>query len=115
MGLKSSRKIRQPRRRRIVAPALLLMMMAGSGAANAADPKAGEFLAEHWCTSCHVVGDTGNGNDAAPTFQAIATRHAGDASWLKAWLAAPHPPMPNLTLSREEIDNIVAYLGTLTP
>jgi hypothetical protein len=30
-----------------------------------------------------------------------------------AWLANPHPPMPNFNLSRTEIDWIVAYLASL--
>ena len=95
--------------------AILIALGANAVAARAADVQTGEFLATHWCHSCHVVGDSGSGNDAAPTFQAIAKRHAGDDSWLRAWLASPHPPMPNLTLSREEIDDIVTYLGTLKP
>jgi mono/diheme cytochrome c family protein len=26
---------------------------------------------------------------------------------------APHPPMPSISLSRQQIDDIVAYLSTL--
>jgi len=26
---------------------------------------------------------------------------------------SPHPPMPSISLSRQQIDDIVAYLGTL--
>jgi cytochrome c len=33
---------------------------------------------------------------------------------LRGWLAAPHPPMPNFDLSRQEIEDIVAYLASLT-
>jgi mono/diheme cytochrome c family protein len=34
---------------------------------------------------------------------------------VRAWLADPHPPMPNFNLSRQQIDDIVAYLDSLTP
>jgi mono/diheme cytochrome c family protein len=36
------------------------------------------------------------------------------ADEIRGWLADPHPPMPNLELSRREIEDIVAYLQSLT-
>jgi mono/diheme cytochrome c family protein len=36
------------------------------------------------------------------------------ADEIRGWLADPHPPMPNLNLSRQEIDDILAYLESLT-
>ncbi|NJO37736.1 MAG: hypothetical protein HC871_09095 [Rhizobiales bacterium] len=39
-----------------------------------------------------------------------AAERTGD---LKAWLADPHPPMPNLSLSRLEIDDLLAYIESL--
>ena len=48
----------------------------------------------------------------APTFAAIARRHEG-AKKLRAFLADPHPKMPDMNLSRSEIADIVAYIGRL--
>jgi hypothetical protein len=36
------------------------------------------------------------------------------AEEIEGWLADPHPPMPNLDLSRQEINDIMAYLQSLT-
>jgi mono/diheme cytochrome c family protein len=44
----------------------------------------------------------------------IAQQQKGkDPQWVKAWLQAPHPPMPNFNLSRQEIDDVAAYLAAL--
>ena len=83
--------------------------------AAAADVDAGRSLTQQWCSNCHVVGGSGTGTDAAPALPVIARRQGQDPRWLKAWLASPHPPMPNLNLSRQEIDDIAAYLATLEP
>jgi mono/diheme cytochrome c family protein len=74
--------------------------------------RTGGWLTRAWCESCHS-GATGVASDSAPPLEAIARRsHEGEA-WLRAWLSDPHPPMPNFTLSRSEIDDIVTYLRTL--
>jgi mono/diheme cytochrome c family protein len=83
--------------------------------AYAADAEAGHAIAQRWCSNCHVTGESQRGQDTAPTLPAIAERHANDQAWLRAWLTSPHPPMPNLNLSRQDIDNIIAYLATLAP
>ena len=93
--------------------ALVLALGAGSNAFAAGDPKAGAAIAAHWCSGCHAGSAESSASDAAPSLQHLATAHAGQASWLRTWLAAPHPPMPNLNLSRVEIDNIIAYLQQL--
>lgn len=79
----------------------------------AANREAGFRLARQWCSGCHSVDQSQTGTDAAPSFQSIAQSQTEDDAWLKAWLAAPHPAMPDLNLSRAEIDDIVAYLSSL--
>ena len=88
----------------------------GAVAAHAAgDADAGHALARQWCTGCHIVDNTGQGQDMAPPFASIARRRAGDPTWVRAWLAAPHPSMPNFNLARQQVDDIVAYLQSLAP
>ncbi len=82
-------------------------------AAAAGQPEAGWQLARRWCTGCHVVDTAGHGTDAAPPFATIA-RERKDRRWVRAWLEAPHPPMPNMSLSRGEIDDVIAYLDSLS-
>lgn len=60
-----------------------------------------------------MVDRSGQGSDAAPPFVAVARQNT--RGWVRAWLAAPHPPMPNFNLSRQQIDDIVAYLDSLAP
>ena len=104
------------RMRAIIMAAAIAAWLAGAGAAEAAgDVAAGHALARQWCTSCHVVEEGGKGPDTAPPFSIIARGHAADPGWVRAWLSSSHPPMPNFNLAREQIDDIVAYLGSLAP
>jgi len=104
---------------KILAAALLLVALTGAPTAacaqTAGDREAGHRLAQRWCAQCHVVDASGQGSDAAPAFSEIAQKHGKDEHWLRAWLTAPHPPMPNLNLSRVQIDNVIAYLQGLEP
>ena len=65
--------------------------------------------------SCHLVEYDQKGGESAdvPTFFAIAKRSSGDTAGLKSFLADPHPPMPDLNLTRVEIDDLLAYIGSL--
>ncbi len=93
---------------------VLLILSAASGAAAGADTGHGENLARQWCSSCHLAtSDQASGGDSAPTFEAIAETAAERTSDLRAWLADPHPPMPNLDLTRYEIDDLLAYIESL--
>jgi cytochrome c len=85
-----------------------------AGSAHAAgDPEQGHTLAKTWCSSCHAVEPGGVQRDApAPAFATIAAR--GRPERLRAFLTSPHPPMPNFNLSRGQIDDIVAYLQSLS-
>lgn len=94
--------------------ALLIGTLSAPCAWAAGDPVQGQRLAELWCSSCHVVDRAERATDMAPSFSSIAARRHDDQAWLKAWLVSPHPPMPQLNLSRAEIDNITAYLGSLS-
>lgn len=100
---------------RRTAPAALAVtagiMMAAT--ASTGDPVAGQRIAERWCSSCHAGATGRSGTDSAPALGSIAEQRRGDPGWLRAWLTAPHPPMPDPGLSRAEIEDIVAYLERL--
>jgi mono/diheme cytochrome c family protein len=74
----------------------------------------GAALAERWCSACHADG-TGRATDAAPTIRDIAARHAGAPGALRAFLVATHGPMPDLALSRDQADALVAWLLAQAP
>ena len=78
------------------------------------DPEAGRDLVRSWCTACHVVDLEGTGADAGPALPTLLAGKQRSADEIRGWLTDPHPPMPNLNLSRQEIDDILAYLQSLT-
>jgi mono/diheme cytochrome c family protein len=81
---------------------------------SAGDAERGRQLAERWCASCHLVGPGQREASAdVPTFSAIAGREDLPESLLAAFLTTPHPPMPNMALSRQEIADVLAYIRSL--
>ncbi len=79
------------------------------------DVAAGRHLADTWCSSCHVVDPTlQRGTDnGAPAFTAIAGVTSTTPLALRAFLQTPHAQMPDLHLSRDEIDDLTAYILSL--
>ena len=74
----------------------------------------GATLAARLCSNCHLSDDTTRSAVPAgvPTFRGIANKPGQTGMHIVGVLMAPHPPMPNINLSREEIGDIVAYLQT---
>jgi len=79
------------------------------------DPEHGKAIAEAWCSSCHLVGPGPDRTALAgvPTFSSIAPRLPEDADALAAFIIDPHPPMPELGLTRQTIRDVLAYIATL--
>lgn len=79
------------------------------------DAEQGRQAAERLCTSCHVTETSSSQTVPAgvPTMRAIANKPDQTAERIAGMLIDPHPPMPNARLTRDEIDNIVAYLQSL--
>lgn len=96
-----------------VASASALLLAGLMPLAAHADAAAGERLARQWCVNCHVV-DSGTARTTVPqgppSFPAIA-QHL-DPGALRAFLSHPHKPMPDLALTRAEIEDLVAYIET---
>ena len=96
-------------------PLAALLIMSWSSMVEAQDPRQGLILARHWCTACHLVEAGQFASDAAPPFATIAKDPANTPERLQHWLDAPHPAMPDLKLSRDEQDDVIAYLLSLKP
>ena len=94
--------------------ALILALGAAGGTVWAGDPAEGRMIAERWCSSCHVAGNRSGGTDAVPTLESISNDPRRSPGWVRQWLNAPHPPMPNLPLTRAQIEDVVAYLESLS-
>ena len=97
---------------RVVSLAVIALAAAAPARAQG-DPEVGRELALRWCTSCHVVDLEGHGADAGPALPALLGAGQRTPDELRGWLAAPHPPMPDFDMTRQEIEDIVAYLESL--
>ena len=79
--------------------------------AHAADPFEGEKIAKRWCASCHVVSrDQKRGNTQAPPFSEIARKPGLSAASIALFLLRPHPPMADMNLTRNEANDLAAYI-----
>lgn len=75
------------------------------------DAANGAVIAERWCTGCHAVGPaSGRATDGAPTLQSVADRASTTVMSLQVFLRTPHARMPDLSLTREETDDLIAYI-----
>ena len=79
------------------------------------DAAQGRQTAERLCTSCHVseVSSSASVPAGVPTFRTIANKPDQTAERVVGMMIDPHPPMPNVRLTREELADIVAYLQSL--
>jgi cytochrome c len=95
--------------------AMLVSLLLTSVAAHSAGPDTskGSQLAGQWCASCHITGGSpaGNVQQGPPSFRAIARARTADQ--LRTFLSHPHGAMPDLSLTRAEIDDLVGYIETL--
>jgi mono/diheme cytochrome c family protein len=90
----------------------ILFGMLASGAL-AADADNGKRLAEMGCVTCHIVSPSERRVVTdAPTFEAIARKHAANPATLAFSIMNPHPRM-NVTLTRREAQDVAAYINTL--
>ena len=95
--------------------AVVALCLSGSVAFAAGVVDTGKVVAELWCSSCHLVGpeQISTVSGAAPSFGSIADRSEEQIDALAGFLADPHPPMPDLSLTRQEILDLLAYIASL--
>jgi mono/diheme cytochrome c family protein len=76
----------------------------------------GKALVEANCARCHAIGatDTSNHPDA-PAFRTLSQRYPIDelAEALAEGISTGHPDMPEFVASPQQIDAILAYIGSL--
>ena len=86
------------------------------GAVAAGPPltaEAGARIYQRCCGNCHGSLTAATATDMAPPLALLLRDKTLTPEALRVWLANPHPPMPNLSLGRAEIDDVIAYLQTL--
>ena len=99
----------------LIAASLTMAWLAVAYAQIHPDPKTGKQIAEKLCVGCHIVGPTAEGTVQAdvPSFMRIANEPGQSAEMNAGAIVIPHPPMPNIHLTREEISDVAAYILTL--
>jgi len=77
------------------------------------DSVEGARVAKQWCANCHVIdgGAPAAVPQGPPSFRTIAGHL--DPNQLRTFLTHPHGAMPDLALSRAEIEDLIAYITTL--
>jgi mono/diheme cytochrome c family protein len=95
---------------------VLYLLISGNAQAQIAAPDAqkGHELAERLCAACHAVtpGST-SGRPDVPSFTVIAKLPNLTPERLVGAIILPHPPMPGVPLTTEEIRDVVAYIMSL--
>jgi mono/diheme cytochrome c family protein len=79
------------------------------------NPAAGRGIAQRGCAQCHVIGQSERqaAVNGVPTFGGLARDRSMTTSRLQGFMQAPHPPMPDLALTRQEINDVTAYILSL--
>ncbi len=79
-------------------------------------PREGQVLAEKLCISCHIIGGQAASVSVpadVPSFVAIANKPGQTAEAIAGRIVVPHPPMPQIHLTRSEIADLAAYILSL--
>ena len=80
------------------------------------DVARGHALAQTWCTGCHYIeAHETAAKDAVPSFNAIAGTKSATVPSLRAFLQTRHQNMPDWWLTRQQIDDVTAYIASLRP
>lgn len=98
-----------------IAGYIIALAMAGLGSAAAQDVVRGGEIAKRWCAGCHVVERSpaqapANG---LPTFPALANESGQSSEHLRASMNPQHSRMPDLALSKQQQDDLIAYIFSL--
>jgi mono/diheme cytochrome c family protein len=82
---------------------------------SAQDVTRGRDLAGRWCANCHVVerSPATAPADGLPTFPALANQTGQSPDHLRAAMNPQHSRMPDFALSKQQQDDLVAYILSL--
>jgi cytochrome c551/c552 len=93
---------------------VLWLLILSSNAQAGGVASSGEALARRVCAECHIVAnDQAKANVDVPSFMSIAKKYQGKSDALRAFLIEPHQPMPDLSLKRQQILDLMAYIESL--
>jgi len=77
-------------------------------------PAEGKRVADKWCINCHLTSsERVDGSDAAPTWVSIASDPNKTDTYIRSFLTNTHGEMQGISLSRQQISDVIAYIRTL--
>ena len=99
----------------VLATVLAVGLPSLARAVEIGDVNSGKSFAATNCAECHAIEGKNaiSPNPDAPSFYAVSAMPSTTRMSLEVWMKSTHPTMPNLILSAEEIDNVVAYILSL--
>ncbi len=99
----------------LAAGLLLAAMPAQAQPLEKLDVASGERLARALCVNCHQVAPDGAGAvlTDVPGFAAVANRPDMSREAIEAYVLSPHPAMPEIQMTRDELADIAAYIMSL--
>ena len=95
---------------------VLVLAIPSAALAQQGRPEAGRAFAEANCARCHAIGRTGASPlAAAPPFRTLKEQYPIEAlaEPLAEGISAGHAEMPERAFAPEDVDAILAFLGTL--
>jgi mono/diheme cytochrome c family protein len=81
-----------------------------AGEVEEGDPQAGLEYAKEVCANCHGITNATSPVPEALAFTEIANETGMSANALLVWMDTRHPTMPNITLEREDLIDVIAYI-----
>jgi cytochrome c len=98
-----------------LAAAAVFAVSAALAQTQVGDAGQGHRFASQSCSNCHLVDaqQTKPAVDGVPSFVSLANDPAKTPERLRTFLTNPHGAMPPISLSRQEIADVVAYIQTL--
>jgi mono/diheme cytochrome c family protein len=85
---------------------LALALAPFAAGAFAQDVDNGRRLAERWCVECHAIDSSAARTSRVIPFAAIAKKPGINAEMIASFLLMPHAAMPNLPMSRKDVEEI---------
>ncbi len=95
---------------------VLLALAIGPAQAQKVGVAQGEATARKLCVNCHIIEPDSKRDQVTagiPSFMAIANKPGITESKLRGFMLNPHPPMPEVQLTKNELDNLAAYILSL--
>lgn len=95
--------------------AAFIFLAAPARAQPVGDATQGQKIVDRLCIECHAVSDEEAGHriNQAASFQTIANTPGMTPLALSVWFRTPHREMPNIVLSKDEQEDLIAFITSL--